>query len=424
MSSIGWIDFSSEHRDKVKTVIDLLAASGVLDELGIGVALSSFSDRMFPGISTIQTRAKYFTLTALILRNYQEHERRKRNPRKFERYLEEEEKWCRIELVKTHGEGRQNLGIIGSKFGLRNDRDIVRKPSSIYWTGLKAFGIVSPRTLSLVEFGRSISDERRQISALLEERGGEKGDDLDAEDSGGEIRAKVPEIQDSYWDKLSIKLTRHEAEFLRGQITAYQPGSLIGQILSCDNAFTQVVRLSANARFEDFAELPFIAKLNDEELRRTVQHARDFWRIMEGAHIRYNCLLQAKGFGTPELREEFEGLWENWREGIADFPALWDTQFLWALVSKHGSQIKDHTQKFIDGWIGVSRLGATDEKLCNQLVTRQEQLNKGKRARLRQGNNEAINEWVGLRGAGYRVAQVIQIVRDIRDGEKAEEGPS
>jgi hypothetical protein len=420
MSAIGWIDFSSEHRDKVKTVIDLLAASNVLDELGIGVALSSFSDRMFPGISTIQTRAKYFVLTALILQNFQERERRKRNPRGFGRYMEKEEKRCRIELVKTHGEGRQNLGIIGGKFGLSNDRDVVRKPSSIYWSGLKTFGIVFPRTLSLAEFGRSISDDRRQISALVEDRGDEKGDDLDAEDSGGRIRIKVPEIGDDYWEKLSIALTRPEAEFLRGQIIAYQPDSLIGQILSRDNASKQVVRLTASARFGDFAELPFIAELKNEELRRTVQHARDFWRIMEGAHIRYNCLLQAKGFGTSELREEFEGMWEDWREAIADFPAKWDSHFLWALVSRHGSRVKDHTRKFIDGWIELSRLGAPDEKLCDHLVTRQEQLNKGSRARLRPGNSEAINEWVGLRGAGYRAAQVIQIVRDIRDGEKSE----
>jgi hypothetical protein len=63
ISSLGWIDFSSEHREKVRTVLDLLATPGVLDELGIGVVLVSFADRIFPGISTIQTRAKYFTLS-------------------------------------------------------------------------------------------------------------------------------------------------------------------------------------------------------------------------------------------------------------------------------------------------------------------------------------------------------------------------
>ncbi len=149
----------------MRTVIDLLAAPEILDELGIGVVLASFSDRMFPGISTIQTRAKYFTLTALLIRKFQDRQRLKGGVARFERYLEEEEKKCRIELVKRHGEGRQNLGIIGGKFGLRSDRDVVRRPSSIYWSGLRSFGIVSPRPPLLgrvreSRVGRTQTDQR------------------------------------------------------------------------------------------------------------------------------------------------------------------------------------------------------------------------------------------------------------------------
>ena len=43
VSAIGWVDFSSEHRDKVKSVVDLLSTPGVIDELGIGVVRDSFS---------------------------------------------------------------------------------------------------------------------------------------------------------------------------------------------------------------------------------------------------------------------------------------------------------------------------------------------------------------------------------------------
>ena len=68
-SSLGWIDFSSEHREKVRSVIDFLSAPGVVDELGIGVIRDTFADGMFPGISTIQTRPKYFLLTALLIRD-------------------------------------------------------------------------------------------------------------------------------------------------------------------------------------------------------------------------------------------------------------------------------------------------------------------------------------------------------------------
>jgi hypothetical protein len=418
MSTIGWIDFSSEHREKVRTVIDLLSAPGVVDELGIGVVRDSFADRMFPGLSTIQTRAKYFTLTALLIRDYQVAERAKPKPRTLERYLEDEEKTCRISLVNHHGDGRQSLGIIGGTFGTRSDRDVVRRPSSVYWNGLREFGFISPSNLSLAEFSRRLSDERKQLRALLEETKQERGDDHDAEDNGQLLRVRTPDIGDDYWEKLSIDLTREEAVFLRDQITSHQRESLIGQILKDDRLIDQVLQLPETASFDEFAELPFIDGLKSQELRSAVHHARDFWRIMEGAHIRYNGLLQAAGFGTSEWQAKFDEQWETWREKIANFPPHWDTVFMWALVHLHGSQPKPHTQNFINGWIEQAQQGAGNLGRCDELVSNQERLNKGNRAKLRLGNQEAINGWIGLNKVEYRLPQVIQLIRDIREGEQ------
>ncbi len=422
MSSIGWIDFSSEHRDKVRTVIDLLSAPGVVDELGIGVVRDSFADRMFPGISTIQTRAKYFTLTALLIRDYQVAERTKRKPRTLERYLEDEEKACRIKLVNHHGEGRQNLGIIGGSFGTRTDRGVIRRPSSVYWSGLRLFGFISPQHLSLAEFSRRLSDERKQLRALLEETKQERGDDQDAEDNSLRLRVRTPDIGDDYWEKLSIDLTHEEAVFLRDQITSCQRESLIGQILKHDTLIDQVLQLPETAGFDEFADLPFIDELKSQELRSAVHHARDFWRIMEGAHIRYNCLLQAAGFGTSELKAKFNDQWETWREKISEFPPHWDTSFMWTLVHRHGSQPKQHTRTFINNWIEQAQQGAGNLIRCDELVSNQERLNKGNRARLRPGNQEAVNGWLGLDNVGYRLPQVMRLIRDIREGEKLKGG--
>lgn len=422
MSSIGWIDFSSEHREKVRTVIGLLSAPGVVDELGIGIVRDSFADRMFPGLSTIQTRAKYFTLTALLIRDYQVSERAKRNPRTLERYLADEEKACRISLVSRHGDGRQSMGIIGSSFGIENRRDVVRRPSSVYWNGLRLFGFISPQHLSLAEFGRRLSDERKQLRALLEETKNERGDDHDAEDNSQRLRIRTPEIDADYWDKLSIDLTREEAVFLREQIVGRQRDSLVGQILKDDSVIDQVLQLQESASFDEFSELPFIDGLKSEEIRSTVCHARDFWRIMEGAHIRYNCLLQDAGFGTSELKDEFDGKWEAWRERIADFFPQWDSSFMWALVHRHGSQPKDYTRMFINGWIEQAQQGGGNIAICNGLVEKQERLNKKNRARLRPGNKEAVNSWIGLDRVEYRLPQVLRIIRDIREGEQRKGG--
>ena len=42
--------------------LKLLEESTALDELGIGIIRDGYADIFFPGISTLQTRAKYFVL--------------------------------------------------------------------------------------------------------------------------------------------------------------------------------------------------------------------------------------------------------------------------------------------------------------------------------------------------------------------------
>ncbi|TFJ94342.1 DUF6361 family protein [Lentibacillus salicampi] len=64
---LGWIDYSSEHREKVMAVLDALFAPGAVDELGIGRIRDGFSDIYFQGTSTIQTRAKYFLIVPYLL---------------------------------------------------------------------------------------------------------------------------------------------------------------------------------------------------------------------------------------------------------------------------------------------------------------------------------------------------------------------
>ncbi len=419
-SSFGWIDFSSEDSAKVRTVLDLLSDTGVIDELGIGVIRDSFADRMFPGISTVQTRPKYFTLTAHLLKDYEEWELSKNRPRSLTRYLEEEEKKCRIKLVETHGAGRQNLGIIGATFGTNWNRDVVRKPSSIYWTGLRQYGFISPSNLSLVEFGRRLADGKHRLHTLLQDGKEDRGDDEDAMDHEHRLRIHAPEIPEDYWDTLSIDLTKEEAEFLRSQIRAHQPDSLLGQILMDDAIMDEILELPTSSNFEDFAALPFLVSLKDKSLRSTVLQAQNFWRLLEGAHVRYNVQLQQL-LGTSEVIGGFVERWESWRERLPQYLAEWDTGFMWTVVRERGSTPKSSTRQFVEEWIEECKEGAANEVRCDALVKRQELRNKGKRARLRGNGAEGINQWIGLDGMNYRFREVYQLVQDIRDAELGRE---
>lgn len=410
MSSLGWIDFSSEHRDKVKTVLDLLKKKGVIDELGIGVIRDVFADRMFPGISTIQTRAKYFTLVAYRIKAFMERGGRKQT---LESYLSFCEKQDRIKLFENHG-GEGELGIIGGTFKNDWNRDVVRKPSSIYWNGLRTFGFISP-DISLSEFSSRLSEGKVSLRNVLK---GNKDDDVEAPiaHEGQDPRVAIQSPGKDYWENLRIELLPEEGQLLRQHIVDQEPDSLIGQILLHPAWLEQVLEIPINSPFSKFCELPFVRQVQVPGLSATVEHARDFWQIMRGAHIRYNCLLQ-RGADDPTLEQQFEGEWEEWLEDMNPFPDSWDNDFFWGLVGTRSGSIGP-TNSFVARWIEQTRQGCPDLGKCDELVRLQEMQNKGPRARLRSDNREGHpSGWLGIRDLNYRLPVVLQILRDIYDAE-------
>jgi len=417
MSSIGWIDFSSEHRARVRTVLDMLKSPGVVDELGIGVIRDSFADQLFPGVSTIQTRAKYFTLTAILIREYEKRTAAQKRKQSLEDYLAQEEKACRIQFARTYKDNSEGLGIIGITFGEQTDRDVQRLPSSVYWNGLRTFGIVR-RDESLPEFSRYLSGVRSLKSVF----GGNdrlKGDDPDADEDAGP-RVLVPEVNDDYRENLSIMLTNSEATFLREQITANVAGSLLGQILLDAAAMRQFLDLPNSATFADMSRLLFIRHLK-ESLRKTVEHARSFWEIFEGAHIRYNVLLQQKRENSESLDSLVER-WLEWRSTIGKFDwSNWDTEFLWQLVHEHGGHVREETRRFVNVWIDQARNGGGDSAACDKAVIEQEKMNKGGRARLPPGVvDTSEGKWIGLKVLNYRLPQGRTLIEDIDRGGEAD----
>ena len=59
---LGWVDFTQEERKRITAIIKKLHGKTAVDEIGIGTIRDAFSDILFPGSSTVQTRAKYFVL--------------------------------------------------------------------------------------------------------------------------------------------------------------------------------------------------------------------------------------------------------------------------------------------------------------------------------------------------------------------------
>ena len=415
-SAIGWVDFSSEHRDRVRSVLDLLGGSAVLDELGIGTIRDSFSDLLFPGLSTIQTRAKYFFTVPRILRDYERLPTAMRHKNPLAQYLPDRERDVMENLCRNHsGDGGDyaRLGIVGAKFH-GTGRDALRKPSAVYWNGLRTFGLVRTGG-SLAEFARTFANPARSLEDLL------KPTDRDDPDDGGPGggRPRVLPVGDDRGDgdwveSVRLELTAEEATLLKRQMEGRVPDSLLGQLLLNDPLRETFLGPLAECSFADLCGEPAFVNPLPADLRRILQTAGDFWRLLEGAHVRYNVLLQPRG--TPETREKAEDRWAAWRAGLGGFPwDRWETDRLWEVAGRAGRTVKPFTRTFVANWERAVRGGAGDGVL-DALVTRQERLNKGRRARLREGAEESVGDWTGIDGLEYRLPQARTMLRDIQDG--------
>ncbi|MGB3312769.1 MAG: DUF6361 family protein [Nodosilinea sp.] len=120
-SSFTWLDYSEQDRRKMLDVISLFREQTTRDELGIGAIRDAFANLFFPGVSTIQTRARYFLFIPWI---YQDLINRKTTAQQVGGKLRQQE----VALINILAESADNDGTIGkvSRAALK------RLPSSIY----------------------------------------------------------------------------------------------------------------------------------------------------------------------------------------------------------------------------------------------------------------------------------------------------
>src|SRR5258708_2462786 len=60
LNFLGWIDHDAEHEESVLRALGAAKGHDARDELGLGTVRDSFADLLFPGLSTIQERIRYF----------------------------------------------------------------------------------------------------------------------------------------------------------------------------------------------------------------------------------------------------------------------------------------------------------------------------------------------------------------------------
>ena len=395
-----------EHQEVIESAIDVLASPSVVDELGIGLIRDSFSYTLFPGIATMQTRAKYFLTLPRIFRDYEQLTVNERRRISLADYLTQQENLCMTCLNQNHNNDPQE-GIIGASYA-RKSGEVQRKPSSLYWNGLRTFGLIKT-ALSLQEFVKSFANPDTLLLDLFHGTDETKGD-------ASESVVSTPPFCEKWQEQLTLHLSYEEATFLARQIERHVPESLLGRILMDDTFRTTFVGLPDSWRFADFCDSSLLIDKVSTDLKSALFGARDFWQILKGTHIRYNVLLQ-RLHGTDEMRVEFEKKWTTWCEEMSRFPwDRWNTQLIWDLVNRHRRQLRDHTKRFVRNWIESVQSGTSDVTALDDLVTQQELLNKKSRARLKPNAVEQIKGWVGIESVDYRYSQVRTIIKDIHCG--------
>jgi hypothetical protein len=416
MAEIGWIDFSANDRDKVSQVIQLLGEEGSVDELGVGTVRNSLSDWLFPGMSTIQTRAKYFLIVPRIIKDYQLLIQHKRYKGSFREYFYKSENEIIQQLAQKYQGGKEN-GVFGITLAGQLDKELARKPSSIYWNGLRVHQIINTE-LSLAEYFSRFDQSTHNGFELTESTNDEQGDDQDA-DYNDPFGILLPDSNQAWRENLDIPLSREEASFLKHHFIDCSnnpnkdPDNLLGIILSKQN-FTQDF-LAAND-FNQMAEA-FLEIALPKMTKRVLSMASMFDLLIHGAHIRYNIQLQQQ-MGTEEKAKEFMQDWNEWIGKISKKRKKLKGFEIDYLFSDIAINTKPFTKRFIHNWFEAIKDNSDNTVLLDEMVADQEYMNKKKKARIKGNKKETYNGWIGLNGLEYRYKDVKGIVADIVKGEK------
>ncbi len=125
-SLIAWLDASSDEQRRMREIIALFTDRDSRDELGIGQIRDALANGLFPGTSTLLTRARYalFVPWCFQLAGQRPDAR---------------EAAARNERALISGLRRTNeRGVLG----LRAGESLKTLPSSLYWGTLRAYGIL------------------------------------------------------------------------------------------------------------------------------------------------------------------------------------------------------------------------------------------------------------------------------------------
>ncbi|MGF1736515.1 DUF6361 family protein [Photobacterium satsumensis] len=422
-SMIGWVDFSSTERERVSQVLAMLKEKGTLDELGIGQVRDAFAEQLFPGFSTIQTRAKYLVTVPRIFDDYTQLETKLRRKTSLLDYIHQQEDLLAENLVERHQDEKVD-GIIGSESVGKGG--VARKPSSVYWNAFRQFGIANTQQ-SLKEFCKQFET---LVNQPVHHLGGE--DDDDDVSTPASLMQKMPSNEAGADDKgqsdwlevAEIGLTREEANYLKQKflnaraIEHSVPAQLFRASLL--EGALEIDREYLAGRPDQGWRLDVLYhwlkdKSISEKCKKTLRNALEFSLAMEGAHLRYNCLVARQANNETQLAE-YEKQFDEWRQQYSQSVLFSDGYYQYWLIAafRDGRKVNSKTEPFIANWCKLIADGTPVPQL-DDFIKKRANDNKGSRSLLKKALSENQG-WVGMHKLEYRWPSAVQILSDIEQG--------
>jgi Family of unknown function (DUF6361) len=397
-SSFSWLDYSEQERRQALDVISAFNEHDTRDELGLGSVRDAFAEIMFPGTSTIQTRAKYFLFIPWIYLGLEHHLVPSNEISNRARHDE-------IKLIDALCKGEETEGVIG----IEARSNLKRLPSNVYWQGLAVWGI---RT-----YPGSQSQYHRSLNTFYQ--GGRRTVlNDDGEPVEGHMthnwHSGIPAVEEDFLHQTDFNLARKHAQYLQERIMARAPGTLLSFLVQDGRDSGEVDFAWEHPQYNEFPP----------NCREQLEHARNFSEAILGAQLLYNLLLAQKSQHS-ELIERYTIDLEEWFSGLIsrrDPLSHWDRDQFWKVTMSKGARVAVPTRVFIDTWLDIalnaeSAHSVIEDRSAQNLIARRESTLKGKLSRLE--NPRSLEIWSGAAGTAqldYRWRVTQNIVKDILAG--------
>ena len=409
-SAFAWLDHSESDRRKALDIVDLFRDQNTRDELGIGTVRDALADSIFPGVSTLQTRAKYLLFIPWIYKTLEDRKTKSADVEGLARNRE-------IELIFPLLASDDVDGVIGKDA----KANLQRLPSWIYWTGLGVLGIRRFQGSS-GQYHRSLDGfyrGRRLMRASAEDG------IIDLVKPQTNWHEGLPPVPEGFPKNAKLNLTKTEAEYLRQQIMTNIPDTLFAFLVDQGEWWDPVTKPWHHPQVGNCSA----------RIKARLLHAELFSFMMLGAVLLYNLMLAEKrASGQTEGASQAERLVSHYRKELGEwFEEIenrhheleqWrdDRVEFWKLIREFNQRIPIPTVQFIDKWIdlvlGIDGIDALvgSQSARDHIRDREHRL---KRSLARLIHPRELEKWGGAAGVGrmsYRWAQVQTILQDILRG--------